>query len=129
MHTNEGGGGGCGAPAPPTKRTQKGVLVATPGKQAPPGGGGPQNRGKDPMLAINFQQGLTDAWDSVATFVPKLVGFLLILLIGYLVARVLASVVDRLLERVGFDRWVERGSFGTALQRSSFDASDILAKL
>jgi hypothetical protein len=81
------------------------------------------------MLAIDFQQGLTDAWDSIATFLPKLVGFLLILLVGYIVAKVLASVVDRLLERVGFDRWVERGSFGTALQRSSFDASDILALL
>jgi len=81
------------------------------------------------MLAINIQQGLTDAWSSIATFVPKLVGFLLILLIGYIIAKVLARIVDGLLERVGFDRWVERGSFGTALQRSRFDASDILAQL
>ena len=81
------------------------------------------------MLAIDFQQGLTDAWDSIATFLPKLVGFLLILLVGYIVAKVLARVVDGLLERVGFDRWVERGSFGTALKQSSFDASDILALL
>jgi hypothetical protein len=81
------------------------------------------------MLAINIQEGLTDAWTRIATFVPKLVGFLLILVIGYIIARVLAAVVDRLLERVGFDQWVERGSFGAALRRSSFDASDILAKL
>src|SRR3954451_24579344 len=79
------------------------------------------------MLAINIQEGLTDAWTSIATFVPKLVGFLLILLIGYIVAKVLAKIVDGLLERVGFDRWVEGGSFGTVLKRSSFDASDILA--
>jgi hypothetical protein len=81
------------------------------------------------MLAIDVQQGLTDAWDSVATFVPKLVGFLLILVIGYIVAKLLQRVVDLLLERVGFDRWVERGSLGTALTRSRFDASDILARL
>jgi len=81
------------------------------------------------MLAIDIQEGLTDAWTSIATFVPKLVGFLLILLIGYIIAKVLAAIVDRLLERVGFDGWVERGSFGAALRRSSFDASDILAKL
>jgi hypothetical protein len=81
------------------------------------------------MLAIDIQQGLTDAWTRVATFLPKLVGFVLILLIGYIVAKVLARVVDGLLERVGFDGWVERGSFGAALRRSSFDASDILAKL
>jgi len=81
------------------------------------------------MLAVNFQQGLTDAWDSVVTFIPKLVGFLLILVIGFIIAKVLATIVDRLLERVGFDGWVERGSFGAALRRSSFDASDILAQL
>jgi Conserved TM helix len=81
------------------------------------------------MLAIDIQQGLTDAWDSVATFVPKLVGFLLILLFGYLVAKILEKVVNGVLERVGFDRWVERGSLKTALERTRFDASDILAKL
>src|SRR4029450_8139228 len=81
------------------------------------------------MLAIDIQQGLTDAWDSVATFVPKFVGFLLILLIGYFVAKILEKVVNGVLERVGFDRWVERGSLKTALERTRFDASDILAKL
>jgi Conserved TM helix len=81
------------------------------------------------VLAIDVQQGLTDAWDSVATFVPKFVGFLVILLIGYIVAKVLAKVVNGVLERVGFDRWVERGSLQTALARSRFDASDILATL
>jgi hypothetical protein len=81
------------------------------------------------MLAIDVQQGLTDAWDSVATFIPKLVGFLLILLIGYVVAKILEKVVNGVLERVGFDRWVERGSLKTALDRTRFDASDILAKL
>jgi flagellar biosynthesis protein FliQ len=45
------------------------------------------------MVAIDIQQGLTDAWASVATFVPKLVGFLLILLIGYFVAKILERVI------------------------------------
>jgi Conserved TM helix len=81
------------------------------------------------MVAIDVQQGLTDAWDRVATFVPKLVGFLVILLIGYIVAKILEKVVNGVLERVGFDRWVERGSLKAALARSRFDASDILAKL
>jgi hypothetical protein len=58
-----------------------------------------------------------------------LVGFLVILLIGYIVAKILEKVVNGVLERVGFDRWVERGSLKAALARSRFDASDILAKL
>ena len=79
------------------------------------------------MLAIDIQSGLSEAWERIATFVPKLVGFLAILIVGYFVAKLLARVVDRLLERVGFDGWVERGALKTALERSRFDASDILS--
>ena len=81
------------------------------------------------MLAIDVQQGLTEAWERVATFVPKLIGFLLILIVGYFVAKLLARVVDRLLERVGFDRWVERGALKDALARSRFEASDIMSTI
>ena len=79
------------------------------------------------MLAVDFEAGLSEAWERIATFVPKLLGFLAILIIGYFLAKLLARVVDRLLERVGFDRWVERGALKTALDRSKFDASDILS--
>jgi hypothetical protein len=77
--------------------------------------------------AIDFQQGLDDAWSRVATFVPKLLGFLVILIIGYFVAKALAKVVNALLERVGFDGLVERGSLKAAFERSKFDPSDVVA--
>lgn len=80
-------------------------------------------------LAIDFQQGFSDAWASIATFVPKLVGFLVILLVGWLVAKAVEKIVDKILERVGFDRAVERGGVRQMLARSKYDASDILAKL
>jgi Mechanosensitive ion channel, conserved TM helix len=76
-----------------------------------------------------FKNGLGDAWASVATFLPKLVGFLLILVIGYIIAKVLAKVIDGILERVGFDRMVERGGIGRALASTRYDASDIVSKL
>jgi hypothetical protein len=79
------------------------------------------------MLAIDIQSGLTEAWERIATFVPKLLGFLAILIIGYFVAKLVAKLVDGLLERIGFDGWVERGALKTALDRSRFDASDILS--
>lgn len=79
--------------------------------------------------AIDISQGLTDAWARIAVFVPKLVGFLVILLIGYFIAKALQKIVDRVLERVGFDRWVERGSLKQAMERTRFDASDILATI
>lgn len=80
-------------------------------------------------LAIDFQQGFSDAWGSIATFVPKLAGFLVILLVGWLIAKAVSKVVDKVLERVGFDRLVERGGVQRMLARSKYDASDLIAKL
>jgi Conserved TM helix len=80
-------------------------------------------------LAVDFQGGIENAWSNVATFVPKLAAALLILLVGYLVAKAIASILNRVLERVGFDRAVERGGLRQALARSKYDPSDILAKL
>ncbi len=76
-----------------------------------------------------FRDGLGDAWAATAAFVPKLLGFLAILVIGYIIAKVIEKVVDGILERVGFDKAVERGGIKRALARSKYDASSILAKL
>jgi hypothetical protein len=72
---------------------------------------------------------VSDALRTVVLFIPKFVAFLVILVIGWLVARLLLKGVDAVLERVGFDRWVERGGVKTALARSRYDASDIVARL
>jgi hypothetical protein len=79
--------------------------------------------------AIDWEGGLEDAWSVMITFVPKFLAFLLILGIGYFVAKAIEKVLDRILERVGFDRLVERGGVRTALSRSSLDASSILARI
>jgi hypothetical protein len=80
-------------------------------------------------LAVDYQGGLENAWSNVATFVPKLVVALLILLVGWFVAKAVAGILNKVLERVGFDRVVERGGVRQVLARSRYDASDILAKL
>ncbi|MEV4200498.1 mechanosensitive ion channel family protein [Micromonospora globbae] len=72
---------------------------------------------------------VSDAWREVLLFVPKAVAFVVILVVGWLVARVVLKIVDTVLERVGFDRAVERGGLRRALERTRYDASDILAKL
>jgi mechanosensitive ion channel-like protein len=81
------------------------------------------------MFAIDVQGGLSEAWDRVAVFVPKFVAFLAILIIGYFLAKLVARLVNGILERVGFDGWVERGGIKRALERSRYDASDILAQI
>ncbi len=81
------------------------------------------------VAAIDWEGGLEDAWDAIIVFVPKLLGFLLILGIGYFIAKAIEKVLDKLLERVGFDRIVERGGVKRALSRSRLDASSILSRI
>ena len=76
-----------------------------------------------------LRRGLSDAWSLVATFVPKLFGFLLILLIGWLIAKALAKTVELLLTRTGFHRLIERAGLGGFLSRSKVDIAGLIVKL
>ena len=82
-----------------------------------------------PVQAIDIEGGLSDAWTTIATFVPKLLFFFIVLIVGFIIAKILAKVVGGILERVGFDRAVERGGVKKALAQSKYDASDIVGKL
>ncbi|AIG74191.1 MULTISPECIES: mechanosensitive ion channel family protein [Amycolatopsis] len=81
------------------------------------------------LAAVDFGQGVSSAWSSVATFVPKLLAFLVILFIGWLIAKALSKAVSMVLEKVGFNRLLERGGFKQMLARSQFDASGIISKI
>jgi hypothetical protein len=78
---------------------------------------------------VNIGGALVDLWRAVLLFVPKAVAFIVILVVGWLVARAVLKIVDTVLERVGFNRAVERGGVQRALERTKYDASDILARL
>nr|WP_106234889.1 hypothetical protein [Nonomuraea fuscirosea] len=78
---------------------------------------------------MDIGQGISDAWRQIATFVPRLIAFLVILIIGWIVAKALEKLVDKVLERVGFDRAVERSGVQRWLERSKYDASSLLAKI
>ena len=68
-------------------------------------------------------------WRSVATFAPKLLAFIVILVVGWILAKLIAKAIDKVLERVGFDRAVERGGIKRALQQSNYDPSTIVSKI
>ncbi|WP_165069805.1 mechanosensitive ion channel family protein [Marisediminicola senii] len=76
-------------------------------------------------IPVVLQTGLA----SLIDFVPKALLFLLILIVGLIVAKVLSKALGKLLEKVGFDRVVERGGVKKALANSKLDASDIIAKI
>ena len=52
-------------------------------------------------------------------YIPQLIGALIILLVGYLIAKALQAIVGRVLEGIGFDRWMERGGI-----KQFFDRAD-----
>ncbi|TWS27181.1 MULTISPECIES: mechanosensitive ion channel family protein [Tsukamurella] len=81
------------------------------------------------QLAIDYGAGLSDAWSSVATFVPKLAAFLAILIIGWIVAKVLSKIIAKILAKVGFDRLAERSGLQRVLAKSDYDAATLLAKV
>ncbi|MET7950918.1 hypothetical protein [Micromonospora sp. NPDC005324] len=80
-------------------------------------------------MSDNVSDAVGDALRSVMLFLPKAVAFLAILVAGWLIAKAVLKIVEKVLERVGFDRAVERGGIRRALSRSRYDASDIVAKL
>jgi hypothetical protein len=78
---------------------------------------------------MDLTQSWNDAVGAIITFLPKLAVFLVILLIGWLIAKALRKVVEVVLGRVGFDRAVERGGIRRALEQSKYDASGLIAAL
>jgi hypothetical protein len=76
-----------------------------------------------------MQDALRTGLSTVATFVPMLLLFLVILIVGIFIAKAVAKALSAILERVGFDRAVERGGVKKALANSKYDASDVVAKI
>jgi hypothetical protein len=76
-----------------------------------------------------MKDALNDTWRSVLLFAPMLVAFLIIVIIGVIVAKVIAKVGDKFLERVGFDRAMERSGIKRALASTRYDASMIASKI
>jgi hypothetical protein len=72
-----------------------------------------------PIAAVHIAQSLQRGLDSLISFIPNLVGCLIILLIGYLVARLVKAAVTKLLETVGLDRALSGSQAGTYVERVS----------
>jgi hypothetical protein len=73
--------------------------------------------------AVQISESLQQGIDDLIGFLPRLIGFLLILLVGYLVAKALQKVVALALEKIGTDRALASGSTGTYVERLAPGAS------
>jgi hypothetical protein len=80
-------------------------------------------------ISVDFTSGLNDAWSKVAQFVPKLIGFLVVLAIGWFVSKMIARVLDRVLRKVGSERLSERAGASRMLAGSKYDMTGIVCKV
>src|SRR5690606_40141978 len=58
------------------------------------------------VCSSDLSETFARAWARVVELTPKILLFLLILIVGWLIARAVSSLLDTVLEKVGFDRWV-----------------------
>jgi len=75
------------------------------------------------LAAVEISESLQRALDDLIGFLPKLIGFLIILLIGFLVAKALQKLATLALEKVGTDKALRSGASGEYVQRVAPDIS------
>jgi Conserved TM helix len=69
------------------------------------------------FAAIDIGDAVQTGLDSFFGFLPKLLGFLVVLFIGWIIARVVKTAVSKLLEKVGTDRALHSGTTGRYVDR------------
>ena len=70
-------------------------------------------------LAVEVADSLQRGLDEFIGFLPRLIGFLINLLIGWLIARAVKAVLVKALRGIGVDRALEGGSAGPHVARVS----------
>src|SRR5919199_1482538 len=68
---------------------------------------------------------LQNAISVFLSYIPQLIGALIILIVGYIVAKVLQAVVGRVLQGIGFDRWMERGGIKQFFDRAETNQTPV----
>ena len=71
------------------------------------------------LSAVDLSNSLQQGLDSLVGFIPNLIGFLVILVVGYFVAKILKSVIAKLLDKVGLDDHLHSGQTGEYVERVS----------
>lgn len=79
--------------------------------------------------STGFEAGFERSLEEFAQLLPKIGYFLLILIVGAILAKIVAKILTKVLQRVGFDKLVERGGVKKAMANSKYDAAGILGKI
>jgi hypothetical protein len=75
------------------------------------------------LAAVKIGDSLQQALNSFVGFLPNLLGFLVILVIGYIIARVVRGILVNVLQKAGLDRALHSGHSGQYVEKLSPGAS------
>ncbi len=81
------------------------------------------------MLLAAIGDSVERGFDEFFSWLPALLGALVILVIGYIVAKLVGKALNALLERAGFDRTISRGKTGTWVSKVTSSPSHLLGRL
>src|SRR5579872_3806334 len=82
-------------------------------------------------IGVSIVNALNDALKLILTFIPRIVGFLIILIVGLIIATVVSKALTLVLRKVGFDRLANRIGMARFEQRMgiSLDPAGVLGKI
>ncbi len=80
-------------------------------------------------MAIDWDGVLEDSINPVIGFVPKLIVFLVILFIAWLIAKGVSKFLKMILERVGFTNLLSKAGADNALRAAAINPLDLICKL
>ena len=72
-----------------------------------------------PIAKIEVTKSLQEGLDGLLGFVPNLIGFLVILIVGYFVAKVVKGIARKGLEKLGLDRALHESQAGEYVEKVS----------
>src|ERR671932_2239784 len=75
------------------------------------------------LAAVDIANSVQQALNNLLGFIPNIIGFLVILAIGWVVARLVKAAATKLLEKVGVDRALHDSDAGRYVERVSPGAS------
>ena len=81
------------------------------------------------IVAASIGSTVRNAFTVFFAWLPHVVGAIAVLLVGYLIAKLVASLVGRALHGAGLDRRVHQGLGGTAIERAVPRPSSLLARI
>jgi hypothetical protein len=73
--------------------------------------------------AIKIVDSLQKGLDAFIAFLPNLIGFLVILIVGFIIAKIVKGIVSKGLEKLGVDKALHSGQMGEYVEKVSPGAS------